>query len=68
MIEWSKEEIAADESLLPCPFCGSRLTLTKYSWDVEYTISCTECSMALEGFNSLEEAVEACNKRVGVQQ
>lgn len=59
----------AEFELKPCPFCGGKMKIIdadKREQDVVqlYHPFCTECDCSLSYFDTLEAAVEACNRRV----
>lgn len=58
----------AEIKLRRCPFCGGKMTIIaadKRKQDVVqlYHPICTECDCMLSFFDTLEEAIEACNRR-----
>lgn len=51
------------DELKPCPFCGSKGEAYR-TINGTYSCSCTSCSYAsCAGFKTLEESIEAWNKR-----
>lgn len=58
----------AENKLKPCPFCGGKMTVIgadKREQDIVqlYHPICTECDCMLSYYDTLEEAIEACNRR-----
>ena len=54
--------------LLSCPFCGGKMSIiiadTREQDDFQlYHPICTECDCMLSYYDTLEEAIEACNRR-----
>ena len=63
-----KGEMIKKNGLKPCPFCGGKMKII--SADIRkqddfrlYHPICTECDCMLSFYDTLEEAIEACNRR-----
>lgn len=57
--------------LKPCPFCGSKATMHRDSWDtpsgkaVRFWVRCSKCGACSEEYLTEEKAEEAWNRRAG---
>ena len=49
------------EKLKPCPFCGGE---AEVEGERIFWVSCQKCWVETSSFNTLEEAIEAWNRRV----
>ena len=58
-------------NLKPCPFCGSKATLHRDSWEtspghkaVVYWVKCSRCRSSSYEYHTPEQAAAAWNRRV----
>ena len=65
-----------EEGLKPCPFCGSKWIVAKYvnnPFDKNhiyggYATYCDDCCCITNNFKTIEEAVEAWNRRTTYEE
>lgn len=58
------------EKLKPCPFCGGEGDIAEgqsYGFARQYQSCCRYCGVTLDVFDTLEEAVEAWNRRPALE-
>lgn len=72
MSDNGKSRNAANEQLMPCPFCGERAYIVQHAFftgDVTYGVVCDFCKgQGYQFFPTMGEAVDAWNNRIPVPQ